>query len=173
MESAVEVGTDDADDVSALLIMGVDLKDVDGRIVIDLRVDFKGLGVGAFLEDFGVAEAVDFLLGELMAFWEEDFAFRGDEWLSEDAARETVIDTEFLEVFITSGTAKVITLLIEEFLDEEGTEALSPRAWIWFLLSSSFLKVLLICSLSPNNSRILSTSSMPRALKRMTEGIFL
>ena len=121
-ELAVEIGADDVDFVGALLIVSVDFEDVDGRMIVDLRVDFNRKGMSAFLEDFGIAESVDVVFGKLVALREEDFAIGRNQIFRKDTARKTVINAEFLEVFITSGAAEVITLLIEEFLDEERTE---------------------------------------------------
>ncbi len=118
------------------------MDDVDDAVVVDFLVDLDLLLVVASFEELGVAEGIDFLFGELMALLEEGnghdelaigveevarviaggafyILVAVDEILSQDAAGEPLVKAELLGVFETPGGAEVVSLLVEEFGDEE------------------------------------------------------
>jgi len=94
-----EIGANDIGDTVFLLIVSVDFDESDIRERIEFLVDFDLLGMGAFFEEFRIAEFLDVFLGEFVILDESFAGFVGenltigtDEVLGENAAIKTIIN---------------------------------------------------------------------------------
>jgi hypothetical protein len=86
--------------------------------------------MGALLEEFRIAEFLDVFFGELVildegfaGFVGEDLAIGAHEVLGQNAADQAVIGAELGAVLKAASAAEVITLVIEELLNEEIDDA--------------------------------------------------